>query len=219
MGKLIIVGTGPFAQVARDYFDQLTDFEVVGFACHRQYRESESMYGLPLYELEVLPENHPPRDCQAFVAIGYSKMNKIRQSVYEEILGMGYHCPTFDHPNVSIWSSTQLGNNVFIFEDNTIQPYTKIGNNTMMWSGNHLGHHSTLGDHCFISSHVVISGSCAIGNNVFVGVNATFHDGLTIGAESLIGAGTLITKNTNPKEVYINSHTKPFPKNSEKIGF
>ena len=217
--KLIIIGTGGFAQIARDYFDRFTDFEVVGFACHRQYKESETVYGLPIYEFERLSENHSPREYQVFVAIGYRKMNKIRQSVYEEATHMGYHLPTFVHPSVSILDSTQIGGNCFIFEDNTIQPYTKIGNNTILWSGNHVGHHSTVGDHCFISSHVVISGSCTIENNVFVGVNATFHDGLTIEAESLIGAGALITKNTKPKEAYINTGTKPFPKNSEQLGF
>ena len=80
-------------------------------------------------------------------------------------------------------------------------------------------HHSSIGNHCFISSHVVVSGSCKIGNNVFVGVNATFHDSLEIADECLIGAGTLITKSTKPKEVFLASRTKPFPKDSEALGF
>ena len=29
----------------------------------------------------------------------------------------------------------------------------------MLWSGNHIGHHTTIDDHCFITSHVVISGN------------------------------------------------------------
>ena len=53
-----------------------------------------------------------------------------------------------------------MGDNCFIFEDNTVQPFVTLGNNLVLWSGNHIGHHSTLRDHCFISSHVVISGFC-----------------------------------------------------------
>lgn len=217
--RLIIIGTGPFAQIARDYFVRFSDYQVVGFACNRKYKESDSVYDMSLYAIEDLSEIHSPQEVDAFVAVGYAKMNKMRQKIYEEIKGMGYDCPTFIHPNASICETAQIGENVFIFEDNTIQPYTTIGNDTILWSGNHLGHHSKIGEHCFISSHVVISGSCTIGNNVFIGVNATFHDSLSIGDECLIGAGALITKNTKPKAVYLNSPTKSFPKDSEQLGF
>ena len=62
---------------------------------------------------------------------------------------MGYHLLTFVHPSVSIFDSTQIGQNCFIFVDNTIQPYTKIGNNTILWSGNHVGTTPRL-RYCFI---------------------------------------------------------------------
>ena len=47
---------------------------------------------------------------------------------------------------------------LFYLEDNTIQPYTKIGDNCVLWSGNHIGHHSTIEDHSIITSHACISG-------------------------------------------------------------
>jgi sugar O-acyltransferase (sialic acid O-acetyltransferase NeuD family) len=217
--NLIIVGTGLFPEVARYYFDELSDYSVIGFACHQKYKHCDTIYGLPLYAIENLKEIHDPDQITLFVGIGYKNMNKIRQKVYEELKSLGYSFATFVYPNVKIWGSSVLGENVFIFEDNTIQPFTRIGNNTMLWSGNHIGHHTTIGDHSFISSHVVISGSCKVGNNVFVGVNATFHDGLTVADETLVGAGAIISKNTKPKEVFVSAATKPFPKNSEEIGF
>lgn len=217
--KLIIVGTGLFAEVARSYFDEFSNYNVKLFSCHARYKKSNTIYGLPLIEVENLVDNYSPEKYDVFIAIGYGKMNKMRQSVYEEIKDLGYQCATFVHPEVKIWDSTLLGDNVFIFEDNTIQPFTTIGNNTILWSGNHIGHHTTIGDHCFISSHVVISGSCSIGDNCFLGVNATFHDGLHIGAENLIGAGAIISRDTKPKEVYVPDSTDVYRKNSEEIGF
>ena len=217
--KLLIVGTGPQAQIARDYFVEYSNYDILGFACHSKFKESDEIYGMPLVAIEDLSKKHSPYDTEAFVAIGYKKMNKMRQSVYEEIKSLGFGLASFIHPRATISATAEFGDNVFVFEENTIQSYVKIGNNTVLWSGNHIGHHSTIGDHCFISSHVVVSGSCKIGNNVFVGVNATFHDSLNIGDESLIGAGALITKSTKPKEVFLVSRTKPFPKDSEALGF
>lgn len=216
---LVIAGTGPFAELACVYFEEYTDYKVVAFACHRDYIKEQSLHDRPVIALEDIAQHYPPHEYDIFVAIGYGKMNKMRQLVYDEIKTAGYQCPRFVHPNVKIWDSTQLGDNVFIFEDNTIQPFTRIGNNTILWSGNHIGHHSIIGDHCFISSHVVISGSCRIGNNVFIGVNATLRDSLSVADETLIGAGALIMKDTQEKDVYAPQATKRFSKNSEDIGF
>lgn len=217
--KLIIIGTGLFPEVARCYFEELGGYDVVGYACHEQYKNGETIYGLPLYSIEALSDIHPPGSVHVFVAIGYKNMNKMRQKVYNEMKSRGYTCATFVHPGVKIWSSSSLGDNVFIFEDNTIQPFTKIGDNTILWSGNHVGHHSVIGDHCFISSHVVISGSCKVGNNVFIGVNSTIHDQVALADECIIGAGAIISKGTTLKGVYVPAPTKQFPKNSEEIGF
>lgn len=213
------MGTGLFPEVARCYFNEFSNYEVIGFACHQQYKQCDSIYGLPLYAIEDLKDTYTPEQVTLFVGIGYKQMNKIRQRVYEELKSRGYGFATFVYPSVKIWSSTTLGENVFIFEDNTIQPFTKIGNNTILWSGNHFGHHGNIGSHCFITSHVVISGYCNIEDNVFIGVNATLRDGLTISSETLIGAGAIIMKSSKPKEVYLPERTKAFSKNSELIGF
>lgn len=217
--KLCIVGTSLFAQVARVYFEKHSDYRVVCFACHREFMDADQIEGLPVVAIEDINSEFPSDAYDAFVAVGYKNMNKIRQGIYEEIKGMGYKLANFVHPNVEIWDQTTLGENVFIFEDNTIQPFTQIGNNTVLWSGNHVGHHSSIGDHCFIASHVVISGSCDVGNNVFIGVNATLRDSITIADETLIGAGAIIMKDTKEKDVYPPSATKRFSKNSEEIGF
>lgn len=217
--KLVIVGTGPQAQIAKDYFEEFSDYEVIGFACHNKFKDGDEIYSMPLIAIEDLPEKYSPDDTEAFVAIGYKNMNKMRQTVYEEIKSLGYRLASFIHPRATTNATAEFGENVFIFEENTIQPYAKIGSNTVLWSGNHIGHHSVIGDHCFISSHVVVSGSCTIKNNVFIGVNATLHDNITVKEECLIGAGALITKDTKPKEVYVNSATKRFPRNSEQLGF
>lgn len=217
--KLVIVGTGLFAEVAKEYFDKFSDYKVLGFSCHQEFLDKETLQGLPVVAIEELLNKFPPTEFDVFVAMGYKDMNKMREKVYLEICKKGYQCATFLHPNVTIWDSCEIKDNVFIFEDNTIQPFSKIGFNTILWSGNHIGHHSEVGNNCFISSHVVISGSCVIKDNVFIGVNSTLRDGLTIGKETLIGAGALIMKDTKEKEVYAPSQTKVFSKNSEEIGF
>ena len=142
-----------------------------------------------------------------FIAVGYNKMNKVREQKYIEAKKKGYELITYISPKASLYDNVQIGDNCFIFEDNTLQPFSKIGNNTILWSGNHLGHHSIIGDNCFITSHVVIAGRVSIGNNTFIGINATIRDNVVVGIENVIGAGSLILKSTENYSVYSPEET------------
>lgn len=94
----------------------------------------------------------------------------------------------------------------------------RIGNNVTLWSGNHVGHDSTIADHCFISSHVVISGHCTVGAYSFLGVNATLHNSIRVAERCLIGAGTVIMKDTVAKGVYLPKQgAMLFAKNSDEV--
>jgi sugar O-acyltransferase (sialic acid O-acetyltransferase NeuD family) len=219
MSDMVIVGTALFADVVRDYFHRFTEYRVKAFACHERYKTAEEFSSLPVVTVEALEQHFKPGEVTLFVAIGYRKLNKLRQAAYEELKARGYSFATFVAPNVLTWDSNHFGDNVFIFENNVIQPHVTIGSNTILWSGNHIGHHSSVGDNCFISSHVVVSGSCRVGDNCFIGVNATLHDGLTIGRENLIGAGAIISRSTADREVYVPAATKTFPKTSDQLEF
>ena len=102
----------------------------------------------------------------------------------------------------------KLGKTAFILEDNTIQPFATIGNNVTLWSGNHIGHHSTIHDHCFIASHVVISGGVEINESCFIGVNATLRDHIKVGRKMCDWGGRLLLADAESEGVYIGPATE-----------
>jgi len=216
---LIIFGIGDIAQIANYYFEIDTDIEVVAFTVDSAYKSQEIFEGKPVVEFENLVKFYPPSEFDMFIALSYSKMNKIREDKYNQAKSKGYHLVSYISSKCSYMSQFPCGDNCFIFEDNTIQPFVKIGNNVTLWSGNHIGHHSTIHDHNFISSHVVISGHCEIMSNCFLGVNATIHNNVLIESENLIGAGAIITKKTDVKGVYLPAQSIKFNKNSDEIKF
>jgi acyl-[acyl carrier protein]--UDP-N-acetylglucosamine O-acyltransferase len=102
-------------------------------------------------------------------------------------------------------------------EDNTIQPFVRIGNDVIMWSGNHVGHDAVIEDHCFLTSHVVVSGFTKVGHNSFLGVNATLRDAITIAPETLVGAGATVMKDTVEKAKADDPKTLRADKRSDEI--
>jgi sugar O-acyltransferase (sialic acid O-acetyltransferase NeuD family) len=217
MARLVIFGAGDIARLAHHYFTHDSPHDVAGFVVDRAYRKADEFLGLPLVDAEDAARRFPPGDYDLFVALSYAKMNGIRAEKYAAMKAAGYRLVSYVSSRCSYLSSTPPGDNCFILEDNTVQPFVTIGNDVTLWSGNHIGHDATIEDHCFITSHVVISGYVRVGTRSFIGVNATLRNSITIAPQTLIGAGAIIMKNTKPKEVYMPERAKLFPKASDEI--
>jgi len=214
--KVVIFGTASFAELVHAYLTRDGRYDVVAFTVHADKITSPVFCGLPVVPFEEVVARYPPATHEMFVAVGYRKVNQIRAAIYAEAKQQGYTLLTYVSPHCTNMAAS-IGDNCFIFEDNTLQPFVTIGNDVVLWSGNHIGHHSTIGDHCYITSHVVVSGHCRIEPYCFLGVNATLRDSITIAERCCIGAGALIMKDTKPREVYLGERTKPFAKSSDDI--
>lgn len=209
--KIFIVGAGEFAQIAYEYFTYDSEFEVVAFCVNKEYIESPTLCDLPVVPYEEVETRFPAKEYRAFTGIPASDLNRTRTRFYQELKGKGYSFATYVSSRAFVWRNAVIGENSFIFEQNTIQPFVTVGNNCILWSGNHVGHRTVIGDNCFITSHAVISGYCQLGAGCFVGVNATLNDNVKIGEACLVGSGSLIDKDTQPERIYVGSPARPVP--------
>jgi sugar O-acyltransferase (sialic acid O-acetyltransferase NeuD family) len=215
--KAVIFGTGSFAEVVDFILQRDSNYEVVGFASTDDQTSGSTLHGRPLVTFDSISRSFPPSDHDLFIAVGYRQLNRAREQFCAESRAKGYKLLSYMSSKATHWGDASIGDNVFIFEDNTIQPFVTIGDGTILWSGNHIGHHSRIGSYCFITSHVVLSGHCQVGDRCFLGVNATIADNTSIADDNIIGPGTLIQKNTNAQEVYVAERTKKFPKDSTRF--
>lgn len=202
---LVIFGSGDIAELANYYFSSDSDYEVVGFTVDSAYLTDTTFCGCDVTAFEDITALYPPEQYELFIALSYSKLNALRKEKYLAAKALGYRLASFISTRATVLNDGRIGDNCFILEDNTIQPFVSIGNNVTLWSGNHIGHHSILKDHCFIASHVVVSGGVEIGEQCFIGVNATLRDHIKIGEKCVIGAGALILADAEPEGLYIGA--------------
>jgi sugar O-acyltransferase (sialic acid O-acetyltransferase NeuD family) len=213
--KLVIVGAGELAMIAYEYFTYDSSYEVCGFAVEREFIDSETLYDLPIVAFEEVELRFPPSEFEAFVAIPASQLNRLRTRLYQGAKQKNYTCATYISSRAFVWRNAQIGENCFIFEDNTVQPFVEIGDNVILWSGNHIGHRSVIEDNCFVSSHVVVSGYCRIGESCFLGVNSTLNDHVVVARDCIVASGSLVSKSLKePERIYYGSPAKELPKKS-----
>ena len=186
------------ARLAHHYFTRDSNHEIVAFAVDGEYRQADQFLGLPLVDVADVPRVYPPDRFDMFVALSYTRMNQVRAAKYEQVRELGYRLVSYVSSRCTFLTDQPIGDNCFILEDNTVQPFVRIGRNVVMWSGNHVGHHARIGDNCFISSHVVISGSVDVGENSFLGVNSTLVNDISVGRDCWIGPSVTLTRNAEP---------------------
>lgn len=203
MAKVIIFGVQDFAQLAKFYLQHDSEHEVVAFSVHQRYLpEQPTFEGLPVIAFEDVEKTYAPSEFKFFAPMSPSRMNRLRESVYQQIKQKGYEMISYVSSKATIFEGVPIGDNCFILEDNTIQPFTSIGNNVVLWSGNHIGHHSVIKDHVSFTSQVVLSGHCVVESFSFFGVNATIRDRIHVAEGSFIAMAAAVTKDTQPWGVY-----------------
>jgi len=211
MAKVIIFGVLDTAELAHYYLEHDSEHEVVAFTINREYIKEDSFHGLPVVAFEDVEKNYSPEEYSFFAPMTGRNMNRNRENIYNEAKAKGYSFISYISSHATIFDKSVVGENCFILEDNTIQPFTTIGNNVVMWSGNHIGHHSRIDDHVFFTSHVVMSGHCTIESYCFFGVNATIRDYTHIAQGTLVGMASAITKETEEWGIYIGNPAKKVP--------
>jgi sugar O-acyltransferase (sialic acid O-acetyltransferase NeuD family) len=200
--KLIIIGDSAFAEIAYEYFSHDSEYEVVAFSVEQAFLNKTSLFGLPIVPFELLEQSYNPSEHSVFTALVYTNLNRSRTRLCQQAKNKGFKLASYISSEAFVWKNVTLGEHCFIFENNVVQPFVRLGNNVILWSGNHIGHHSAIGDNCFVSSQVVISGFVEVGESCFLGVNSTIANNLKIAKDCWIGPSVTITKDTQAGEIY-----------------
>ena len=218
MAKVIIFGNRDFAELAHFYLTTDSEHEVVAFTVHDEYIDENSYKGLPLVGFENITKEYPPEQFMLFAPMSGSKMNTLREEVYKQGKEMGFQYISYVSSKATHFGN-EVGDNCFILENNTIQPFTTIGNNVVAWSGNHIGHHGRIGNHVTLTSHIVLSGHCIVEDYCYLGVNATIRDNILLAEGTLVVMASAIKRNTQPWSVYVGNPAKQLSgKSSMDIG-
>ena len=138
MQDVVLFGAGRIAEVAKVYLDRFSEDRVVGFTVDAAYKTDDSFHGLPVVPFETLEQHFPPSQVKLLGPLSYQRMNEFRRDRHQEAKARGYGFARFVHPRSQVLTDA-IGENCFILEANTIQPFVTIGDGAMIWSANHIG--------------------------------------------------------------------------------
>ena len=204
MTNIIIIGNYIAAEIMYGYFQADERYKVVCFSVDEEYITEEEKFGLKIINLKKLKENYNPKDYKIIIGVGYNNINQNRENIFNRVKEMGYEIETYIHPSAVVNETASIGEGSMILSNSVVEPFVKVGENSIIWSNCTLAHHSEVESHCWIASNSILSGQAKIKHNTFIGVNCTIVNEVIVERMNIIGAGSLITKNTNEQEVYLS---------------
>jgi acetyltransferase-like isoleucine patch superfamily enzyme len=142
------------------------------------------------------------------------------------------------YAGTEIGSGLETGHGIMIREGNKIGNDCSIGTNSVLENDNSIGNNVRIHSNVFIPQYTVIENNAWIGPNVVltndphppcakcmkgpiikryarIGAHSTILPKLTIGENSLVGAGSLVTKDVPPNSVVIGHPAKFIKKITE----
>lgn len=107
---------------------------------------------------------------------------------------------------VRIGDHVEIGSNTCIdrgaLSDTVLEDYVKVDNLC------HIAHNAHLGKNSVVVACAEVSGSCTVGEGTWVGPNACIRDQRTVGANSMVGMGSVVVKNIGDNEVWAGNPAK-----------
>jgi sugar O-acyltransferase (sialic acid O-acetyltransferase NeuD family) len=119
------------------------------------------------------------------------------------------------HPSVIISNSANIGVGVVAMAGCIINPNSTIGNFTFFATGAQIEHDCTIEDYASVSAGSVLGGHVHVKKFAAVTLNVTIIDRISIGENSVVGAGSVVTRSIPDNVVCYGSPAK-IVRNREK---
>ena len=194
MKNIVLIGGGNQAHYTIDIIEKENKYNIIGII-DSIHEIGSNRFGYPVIgrqeNIDVLIKQYNIKG--GIISIGD---NWARHYVYNQIKSISSNFQFFNaiHPSVIIGKDVEIGRGIVAMAGCFFNPKSKIGNFTFFATGAQIEHDCIIEDFASISAGSVMGGYVKISNYAAITLGVTIIDRLTIGKNSVIGSGSLVTK-------------------------
>lgn len=207
---LCIVGAGDFGREVVALVNRINGsdspqkYNIVGFIDDNKSLQGKIIDGIPVIgTIEWL--NNYDREICAVCSVG---TGHIRKRIISKITNKKIFFPNLIDPNVIFLNEPKLGEGNIICSNNVISVNVSIGNHAIVNLSCTLGHDDIVGDFCTINPGSNISGFVELKECVDIGTGTKIIQHITIGNNTIIGAGAVVIRNIESNVTAVGSPAK-----------
>ncbi len=206
--RVVILGAGGHGRVVLDILLQTRHHEIIGFLDSNADIQGRRIDGVPVLggisDLEDIAQSVGIDG--VIIAIGD---NGTRRGLARRIEQAGIPLISAVHPSATIAHNATIGRNVVIAAGVVVCANCQIGDSVILNTGCIIDHQTMIGEGSHICPGVRIAGRVKVEPGVFVGIGATVIPKVTLGCESIIGAGTVVLEDVLPMATVVGVPGRP----------
>jgi len=132
-------------------------------------------------------------------------MPEKRKELAEYYSRIGFRFTTLIHPQAIVSKSAVIGKGVIIQTGVHVSASVKLADFVRVNVFANLMHDVVVEQYATIAPNAVLLGSVRVGEMCYVGGNTTILPGVTIGAHSMVGAGSVVTRDVDDHTTVIGN--------------
>lgn len=185
------------------------EFKVRGFLDNDPKKIGSDFHGLPVISGTSDVDPALIESC-VFVNLITRDMATRKQTT-DDLLNQGASFFNFIHPTVNL-DLTTLGQGIYVQDQVILQAGVSVGDNSSLHIGALVGHESQIGSSCFVAHGCNLSGFTMLEEGVFFGAGVTTVPRVKVGKWSIVGAGSVVTKDIPPYSVAVGNPARVIKK-------
>lgn len=191
--RLVLWGSSGHARVVADVVRSADEYEIVALLDDRDPEQrGQAAFGIRIAGgREQLPALKRQGVRHLIVAIGDCAA---RERLAGVALEQGFELATAIHRSAVVAPSAKLGAGSVVAAAGVINPGADVGRNCIINTSASVDHDCVIGDSAHVGPGVHIGGGTEVGRGVWIGIGATLIDHIRIGAGSIVGAGSVVTR-------------------------
>lgn len=157
-----------------------------------------SLPNVPLYRgsdgLNLWIERNSVSDIAGAVAIGGAR-GESRKEIANRLIGHGIYMPPLIHATASVSNSATIGNGSHILANVVIAAEVIIGKFCIVNNSANVDHESIIENGAHIAPGATLCGCVSVGENTLIGAGSIILPRIKIGKNVIVGAGAVVTRN------------------------
>jgi len=201
---LIIIGAGGHGKVVADSAEEMACYDEIFYLDGR----APELKVCGVWQVIDQPQNfikYNQENVDFFVAIGE---NLTRKKWLTTLMDSNINVATIIHPKAVISKHASVDQGSLICANATINPFTQIGIGCIVNTAASIDHDCVIEEFVHIAPGNNIAGTVKVDKLSFVGIGCSIIQGITIGKNSVIGAGSAVVTNISDNTLAVGCPAK-----------
>jgi sugar O-acyltransferase (sialic acid O-acetyltransferase NeuD family) len=187
VSRLLVIGAGGHGAVIAETAEASGLWNEIGFLDDDE--SLDAVLNFPVAGTTETIFSRANEDAEFVVAIGD---NRQRLELCEQIIQNGLRLATVVHPAACVSKSASISGGTVVCAGAVINARAKVGRACIVNTAATVDHDCILEDGVHVSPGANLAGTVRVRRRTWIGIGSSVREGVTIGCDSMIGAGSAV---------------------------